>query len=77
MILNGGCAAKLGPVVLSDVLEGLLPQKDEKLIIGLENSDDAAAYKINENQILLKTLDFFTPVVDDPYIFGQIAATNS
>lgn len=77
MVRNGGCAAKLGPGVLSEVLEKLLPQKDEKLIIGLENSDDAAAYKINENQILLQTLDFFTPVVDDPYIFGQIAAANS
>lgn len=77
MVRNGGCAAKLGPGVLSEVLEGLLPQKDEKLIIGLENSDDAAAYKISENQILLQTLDFFTPVVDDPYIFGQIAAANS
>lgn len=77
MVRNGGCAAKLGPGVLSEVLEKLLPQKDEKLIIGLENSDDAAAYKISENQILLQTLDFFTPVVDDPYIFGQIAAANS
>lgn len=77
MVRNGGCAAKLGPGVLSDVLGKLMPKTDEKLIIGLEHSDDAAAYAINDNQILLQTLDFFTPVVDDPYIFGQIAATNS
>ncbi|AFA47605.1 selenide, water dikinase SelD [Acetobacterium woodii] len=77
MVRNGGCAAKLGPGVLTDVLAGLTPKTDEKLLIGMEHSDDAAAYAINENQILLQTLDFFTPVVDDPYIFGQIAATNS
>lgn len=77
MIRNGGCAAKLGPSVLSDVLGNLEQHSDKKLIIGMENSDDAAAYAINEDQILLQTLDFFTPVVDDPYIFGQIAATNS
>ncbi|KNZ43439.1 segregation protein A [Acetobacterium bakii] len=77
MVRNGGCAAKLGPGVLSDVLKNLAPIKDEKLLIGLENSDDAAAYAINDDQILLQTLDFFTPVVDDPYTFGQIAAANS
>ena len=77
MVRNGGCAAKLGPGILSDVLRKLTPVKDEKLLIGLENSDDAAAYAINKDQILLQTLDFFTPVVDDPYTFGQIAAANS
>lgn len=50
---------------------------DEKLIVGVETSDDAAVYKINENQAVIQTLDFFTPVVDDPYDFGQIAAANS
>ncbi len=77
MVRNGGCAAKLGPSDLSGVLGNLEQRCDERLIIGMENSDDAAAYEINENQILLQTLDFFTPVVDDPYLFGQIAATNS
>nr|WP_320024727.1 selenide, water dikinase SelD [uncultured Acetobacterium sp.] len=77
MVRNGGCAAKLGPGVLSDVLGSLTPTADKNLLIGMENSDDAAAYAINEKQILLQTLDFFTPVVDDPYLFGQIAATNS
>lgn len=50
---------------------------DENLIVGIETSDDAAVYKINEETALIQTLDFFTPVVDDPYTFGQIAATNS
>lgn len=50
---------------------------DENLIVGLDTSDDAAVYKIDENLALIQTLDFFTPVVDDPYVFGQIAAANS
>lgn len=50
---------------------------DENLIVGLETSDDAAVYKINDETAIIQTLDFFTPVVDDPYTFGQIAATNS
>ncbi len=51
--------------------------KNDKLIVGLETSDDAAVYKINEELAMIQTVDFFTPVVDDPYIFGQIAAANS
>ncbi|ABR48478.1 selenide, water dikinase [Alkaliphilus metalliredigens QYMF] len=51
--------------------------KDEKLIVGLETSDDAAVYQIDEERALVQTLDFFTPVVDDPYTYGQIAAANS
>lgn len=50
---------------------------DEKLLVGVETSDDAAVYQINETQAVIQTLDFFTPVVDDPYLFGQIAAANS
>ncbi len=50
---------------------------DERLIVGLETSDDAAVYKIDENLAIIQTLDFFTPIVDDPYTFGQIAAANS
>ena len=50
---------------------------DKNLIVGLDTSDDAAVYKIDENLALIQTLDFFTPVVDDPYVFGQIAAANS
>ena len=57
---------------------GNLPKfHDENLIVGLETSDDAAIYKVSEDLALIQTLDFFTPVVDDPYLFGQIAAANS
>lgn len=49
----------------------------EKLIVGLDTSDDAAVYKMNDDQAIIQTLDFFTPIVDDPYMFGQIAAANS
>lgn len=51
--------------------------KDENLIVGIETSDDAAVYKLNDDTAVIQTLDFFTPVVDDPYTFGQIAAANS
>lgn len=51
--------------------------KDERLLVGLDTSDDAAVYKINDDLAMIQTLDFFTPVVDDPYTFGQIAAANS
>lgn len=62
---------------MTQVLCHLPKSFDENLIVGLETSDDAAVYKINEDLALIQTLDFFTPVVDDPYIYGQIAAANS
>jgi len=62
---------------LAQVLCHLPKTFDENLIVGLETSDDAAVYRINDDLALIQTLDFFTPVVDDPYVFGQIAATNS
>lgn len=62
---------------MAQVLGALPVAKDERLLVGVENSDDAAVYKINENQALIQTLDFFTPIVDDPYTFGMIAAANS
>jgi selenide,water dikinase len=49
----------------------------EQLLVGLDTSDDAAVYKMNDEQAIIQTLDFFTPIVDDPYMFGQIAAANS
>ncbi len=78
MTTSGGWAAKIGPEVLASVLSQL-PKNDnvENLLVGLETSDDAAVYKLNEEMALIQTLDFFTPMVDDPYIFGQIAAANS
>jgi selenide, water dikinase len=62
---------------LAQVLCQLPKTYDENLIIGLDTSDDAAVYKVNDDLAIIQTLDFFTPVVDDPYTFGQIAATNS
>lgn len=53
------------------------PNKDENLLVGIETSDDAAVYKINDKEAIVLTLDFFTPVVDDPFLYGQIAAANS
>ena len=75
---GGGCTAKLGAGVLSRVL-GLLPkgERDENLLIGYDSKDDAAVYKISDDVAVVQTLDFFPPMVEDPYIFGQIAATNA
>lgn len=74
---HGGCAAKIGPDTLSKVL-GRLPRfSDPSLLVGFETSDDAAVYKISNDTAVIQTLDFFTPVVDDPYTFGQVAAANA
>lgn len=73
----GGCAAKIGPGILSKVLGQLNKPSDPQLLVGIETADDAGVYKINEKTALIQTLDFFTPIVDDPYTFGQIAAANS
>ena len=67
----------MGPEALAQVLCHLPKFEDENLIVGLDTSDDAAIYKLDEEKSLVLTLDFFTPVVDDPYLFGQIAAANS
>ena len=74
---HGGCAAKIGPDTLSRVLGRLPKFSDPDLIVGFETSDDAAVYKITNDVAVIQTLDFFTPVVDDPYTFGQVAATNA
>lgn len=74
---SAGCAAKLEPGVLSRILANLPKNIDENLIVGTETSDDAAVYKIAEDLAFVQTLDFFPPMVDDPYVFGQIAATNA
>lgn len=74
---SSGWAAKLGPDTLAQVLRQLPNVKNENLIVGLDTSDDAAVYRVNDELALIETLDFFTPVVDDPYTFGQIAAANS
>lgn len=74
---HGGCAAKIGPDTLSKVLGRLPKFSDQDLIVGFETSDDAAVYRITDEIAAIQTLDFFTPVVDDPYTFGQVAATNA
>ncbi len=73
-----GCAGKVGPEVLSLVLGGLPARAvDPNLIVGTETSDDAGVYRIADGLALVQTLDFFPPLVDDPYTFGRIAATNA
>ena len=74
---NGGCAGKIGPAVLSRVLSQLPKQIHEKLLVGLETSDDAGVYQLDDHTAIVQTVDFFSPIVDDPYTFGQIAAANS
>ena len=74
---SAGCAAKLSPQILAEVV-GKLPRfQDENLLVGVETSDDAAVYRITEDLAMIQTLDFFPPMVDDPYTFGQIAAANA
>ena len=62
---------------MASVLTVIPKVSHEKLIVGLETSDDAAVYKVSDDKAIILTLDFFTPVVDDPYTFGKIAAANS
>ncbi len=75
---GGGCGCKIAPGVLSEILKnsagGLIPKE---LMVGIETADDAAVYKLNDEQALIATTDFFMPIVDDPYDFGRIAATNA
>lgn len=74
---NCGCAAKVGPGTLAGVLGGLPKFCDPNLLVGTDTSDDAAVYKVSDDLALIQTLDFFTPVADDPYDFGQIAVANA
>ena len=76
---GGGCGCKIAPGVLSELLakSNLPKQFFPNLLVGTETADDAAVYKINEEQAIVATTDFFMPIVDDPYDFGRIAATNA
>ena len=74
---TAGCAAKISPMDLAHALGSLKKVTCDNLIVGFDTSDDAAVYRINDDTAIIQTLDFFTPVVDDPYTFGQIAATNA
>jgi selenide,water dikinase len=75
---GGGCGCKIAPGVLSEILRSTtaLPVPKE-LLVGIETSDDAAVYQLNDEQALIATTDFFMPIVDDPFDFGRIAATNA
>lgn len=67
----------MGPATLSQVLRQLPRLEDPYLLVGLEKADDAAVYQLTEDMAIIETVDFFTPVVDDPYLFGQVAAANA
>src|SRR5450432_3157369 len=75
---GGGCGCKIAPGVLEKILAktapGLIPRE---LLVGIETADDAAVYRLNDRQAIVATTDFFMPIVDDPYDFGAIAATNA
>jgi selenide,water dikinase len=75
---GGGCGCKIAPGVLSEILKGTAAMPIPKeLLVGIETSDDAAVYQLNDEQALIATTDFFMPIVDDPVDFGRIAATNA
>lgn len=72
-----GCGAKVGAGTLAKLLDGFKTHSDPRLIVGYDKSDDASVYVISEDEALVQTTDFFPPIVDDPFLYGQIAATNA
>ncbi len=72
-----GCAAKLGAAELRRVMEHVSPATNERVLVGYGGGDDAGVYLVRDDLALVQTVDFFTPIVDDPYDFGRIAATNA
>ena len=75
---GGGCGCKISPGILSELLQGALPGAPyPDLLVGADTSDDAAVYRLNDDQAIVATTDFFMPIVDDPFDFGRIAATNA
>ena len=72
-----GCGAKVGAGVLAKLLDGIKVHHDPNLLVGFDKSDDASVYRISDELALVQTVDFFPPIADDPYLFGQIAATNA
>src|SRR3989475_1474605 len=75
---GGGCGSKLAPAALTEILAKVpRPFLDPALLVGIETSDDAAVYRLNDEQAVVATTDFFMPIVDDPYDFGRIAAANA
>ncbi|NEY21442.1 selenide, water dikinase SelD [Bacillus ginsengihumi] len=75
---KGGCGCKIGPTDLAQVLRNLPPAApNPNLLVGLDTSDDAGVYRLTDDLAIVQTVDFFTPIVDDPYSFGQVAAANA
>ena len=72
-----GCGAKVGAGVLAKLLDGIKVHHDPNLLVGFDKSDDASVYRVSDELALVQTVDFFPPIDDDPYTFGQIAATNA
>ena len=72
-----GCGAKVGAGVLSQLLEDIKVHEDPDLLVGFDKSDDASVYRVTDDLALVQTVDFFPPIADDPYLFGQIAAANA
>ncbi|MGL6075881.1 MAG: selenide, water dikinase SelD [Fimbriiglobus sp.] len=72
-----GCAAKLPPTGIADVLKHLPKHRDPRMLVGTETHDDAGVFELTPELALVQTVDFFPPIVDDPYLYGQIAATNA
>ena len=77
LVKCAGCGAKVGAGTLARLLEGIRVYQDPNLLVGFDKSDDASVYKISEDLALVQTVDFFPPIADDPYLFGQIAAANA
>ena len=76
-VKKGGCAAKIAAGTLSDLLKSLPRQEHPNLLVGTDFLDDAAVWQVNRDQVMVQTLDFFTPILDDPYDFGAVAAANA
>ncbi|MDO5695709.1 MAG: selenide, water dikinase SelD [Eubacteriales bacterium] len=77
LVKTSGCAAKLNPSDLARTLEKLKTFPDDALMVGFDNSDDALVYRVRDDLVAVQSVDFFPPMVDDPYTFGMIAAANS
>jgi selenide,water dikinase len=77
LTVGGGCAAKYSAARLEELLKGFVPAEAEDLLVGLDPADDAAVYRLDDKRALVFTVDFFPPLVDDPALFGRIAATNA
>jgi selenide,water dikinase len=77
LTVGGGCAAKYSASRLEELLKGFVPAEAEDLLVGLDPADDAAVYRLDDDRALVFTIDFFPPLVDDPHLFGRIAATNA